>query len=113
MLRSYVSLPVLALTAILCGLAPASSGAAVSQAAGVEIDDFSYLDTSGEPNATGHQEKLLGFMSALRRDVEAEDRYHLLPSSYTPSFAADGSVTSDRLRAASQAGTNILVVGGI
>jgi hypothetical protein len=115
MSRSSLSLTALALIGILCGLAPAGSGASVSQAAGLEIDDFSYLDTSGEPanHATAHRMKLQAFMTALRRDVEADDRYHLAPSSCIPPCAADGSVTPDRLRAASQAGTNILVVGGI
>ena len=111
--RSSLSLPALALTGILYGLFPAGSGVAVSQAASLEIDDFSYLDTSGEPHATVHEIKLQAFMTALRRDFEADDRYHLAPSSCIPPCAADGSVTPDRLRAASQAGANILVVGGI
>jgi hypothetical protein len=113
MSRSYVSLPGLALAAIFCGLVPADSGAVVSQPAGLEVDDFGYIDTSGEPDAIGHQEKLLAFMSALRRDVEADDRYHPAASPCMPPCAADGSLTPDRLRAASQAGTNILVVGNI
>ena len=111
--RSSLSLPALALTGILYGLLPAGSGVAVSQAASLEIDDFSYLDTSGEPHASAHEIKLQAFMTALRRDFEADDRYHLAPSSCIPPCAADGSVTPDRLRAASQAGTKILVVGGI
>jgi hypothetical protein len=86
---------------------------AVSQAASLEIDDFSYLDTSGEPHATVHEIKLQAFMTALRGDFEADDRYQLAHSSCIPPCAADGSVTPDRLRAASQAGANILVVGGI
>ena len=43
------------------------SGVAVSQAASLEIDDFSYLDTSGEPHASAHEIKLQAFMTALRR----------------------------------------------
>ena len=70
MSRSYVSLPAITFTGFLYGLAPTGSGAVVSQAAGIEIDDFSYLDTSGEPS-TGHQEKLL----ALIRRILFERRY--------------------------------------
>jgi hypothetical protein len=113
--RSFLSLPVLTLTGILYGFAPAGSGAPVSQAAVLEIDDFDYVDTSGEPTNAGvpHQTKLQTFMTALRRDFEADDRYRLALSSCIPPCAANGSVTPDRLRAASHAGTNILVVGGI
>jgi hypothetical protein len=47
--RSSLSLPALALTGILYGLFPAGSGVAVSQAASLEIDDFSYLDPRASP----------------------------------------------------------------
>ena len=65
--RSSLSLPALALTGILYGLFPAGSGVAVSQAASLEIDDFSYLDTSGEPHATVHEMKLQDYDRAQRR----------------------------------------------
>ncbi len=50
------------------------------QPPGVIIEDFTYLDTSGEPTdqATAHQERLQAFMTTLRRDVEADGRYHLV-----------------------------------
>jgi hypothetical protein len=58
--RSSLNLLALALTGILYGLLPAGSAVAVSQAASLEIDDFSYLDTSGEPHASAHEIKLQG-----------------------------------------------------
>lgn len=67
MSRSYVSLPAITFTGFLYGLAPTGSGAVVSQAAGIEIDDFSYLDTSGEPHATVHEMKLQDYDRAQRR----------------------------------------------
>ncbi len=113
MARSFIRLPALALTGILCGLASTASAAPASQPVALEIDDFSYLDTSAEPTdqASAHQIRLQAFTAGLRRDVEADDRYRLVPSSCAP--PCDGTVTPDRLRAAAQAGTNILVVGGI
>ena len=65
--RSSLNLLALALTGILYAFLPAGSGVAVSQAASLEIDDFSYLDTSGEPHASALEIKLQAFMTALRR----------------------------------------------
>ena len=111
MLHPSLALPALAF-GIVCSLAPACSGA---PATGLEIDDFSYLDTSGEPTnqAAAHQTRLRAFMSALRADVEADQRFHLVPSSCAPSCNDGGSVASDRLRAASGAGANVLITGAI
>jgi uncharacterized protein DUF2380 len=52
------------------------------QAPSVSIEDFGYLDTSGEPvdQTADHQKRLQGFMSALKRDVEAAPGYRLVPS---------------------------------
>src|SRR5262249_22135372 len=100
---------------ILCGFAHAESGAPVSQPPVLEIDDFNYVDGSGEPtnSGTAHQMKLQSFMSALRRDFKADDRYRLALSSCIPPCSADGSTLPDWLTAASQAGTNVLIVGAI
>ena len=96
-------------------LAPAHSAAPVGQPTGLEIEDFSYLDTSGEPTnqAAEHQVRLRALMSALKHDVEADRRYRLLPSSCAPPCASQGPVTSERLDAASEAGANILIIGAI
>ncbi len=95
-----------------CGLA-ASHGAAAAESEPVVIavDDFSYLDTSGEPTdqTAAHQRRLQAFMTGLRGDIEADRRFHLVPFPKAP----DGATTDDQLRAASQASANILIVGGI
>ena len=103
---------VLALTGILVCLAPAASGAPASQKAAVEVDDFSYVDTSGETR-DAHQAKLEAFMAALRSDFAADDRYRLAPSSCAGPCAAKNPTLQNRLGAASTAGTDILVTGGV
>ena len=76
---------------LFCGLAPAHSGEAATAAVSVTIEDFSYLDTSGEPThqTAAHQARLQAFMTALRHDIETDNRYHL------------------------QAGANIQIIGAI
>jgi hypothetical protein len=93
--RSFLSLPALTLTGILYLFAPAGSGTPVPQAAVLEIDDFNYVDTSGEPTNAGtpHQTKLQAFMTALRRDFGPDDRYLLALSSCIAPCTAQGSVT--------------------
>lgn len=51
-------------------------------AVGVAIDDFSYTDTSAEPTnqTAAHERRLAAFMAALRRDIGADQRYRLVPS---------------------------------
>ena len=72
--------PLLALGLLLDFRAAGATNAALP--ASVAIEDFSYLDTSGEPidQTAAHERRLQGFMAALRRDVEAEARYQLVPS---------------------------------
>jgi len=114
MLRSH-PIHVIALTSIFLGAGPVSgwSGAVADQAVAVTIDDFGYLDTSGEPadQIAIHQTRLRVFMSALRRDIEADQHFHLVPCTL-PCAANDGR-PDDRLRAASQAGARVLIIGGI
>src|SRR5260221_14121134 len=50
-------------------------------------------------------------MTALRDDVTADRRFELVPSSCAPNCPTDGPALGDRLRAASQAGTQILIIG--
>jgi hypothetical protein len=50
-------------------------------------------------------------MTALRDDVAADRRFELVPSSCAPNCPTEGPALGDRLRAASQAGTQILIIG--
>jgi uncharacterized protein DUF2380 len=69
MLRSRLAVCAL----LLLGFGPASAGTAVHPA-GVTVDDFRYVDTSGElaDQTAVHRKRLQAFMAALRRDVAAE-----------------------------------------
>jgi len=113
MFRSTHALPILAFIGVLFGLTSACSGAPDAQAVGLEVDDFIYLDTSGEPTdqTAAHEARLRAFMTALRHDIEADGQYHLVPSSCAASCTFNGSMTSERLRAASKAGANLLIIG--
>jgi len=79
----------------------------------VSVDDFNYIDTSNEPadQTAVHEKRLRAFMTALRDDVTADRRFELVPSSCAPNCPTDGPALGDRLRAASQAGTQILIIG--
>jgi Protein of unknown function (DUF2380) len=50
-------------------------------------------------------------MTALRDDVTADRCFELVPSSCAPNCPTAGPALIDRLRAASQTGTEILVIG--
>ncbi|WGR95056.1 DUF3280 domain-containing protein [Bradyrhizobium sp. ISRA435] len=80
---------------------------------GVEVQDFGYLDTSGEPTdqSASHQERLQAFTAALRRDVTADPLYRLVPSSCGSTCEASAPPTAERLHAASQGGANVLIIG--
>lgn len=84
MRQSRLVLLALALTGLLAGPCPlrAETGTAVASPLGVSIDDFSYVDTSGEviDQTAAHQKRLDAFMRALRADVATEPRYRLVPS---------------------------------
>ncbi len=111
MLRSRL-IHVLAATGLVLGsgFGTPRSAAAEGQPLAVTVDDFSYLDTSGEQadQSAAHQQRLQAFMAALRGDIEADRRFRLIPSN-----ASEGAAPEARLRAASQAGAQILLVGGI
>jgi hypothetical protein len=89
------------------------TSAASSHTLAVSVDHFNYFDTSGEPTdqTTVHEKQLQAFMTALREDVAADRRFELVPSSCVPHCPTDGPALRDRLRAASQAGTQILIIG--
>lgn len=95
------------------GLISDTAAATAGHALAVSIDDFNYIDTSNEPTdqTVVHEKRLRTFMTALRDDVTADRRFELVPSSCAPNCPIDGPALRDRLRAASQAGTQILIIG--
>jgi hypothetical protein len=90
-----------------------ASAAAADHALAVSVDDFIYIDTSNEPSdqTAAHEKRLRAFMAALRDDVTADRRFELVPSSCASNCPTDGPALRDRLRAASRAGTQILIIG--
>ncbi|WP_076857652.1 DUF3280 domain-containing protein [Bradyrhizobium mercantei] len=84
MRQSRLVLHALALLGLLAGpcLLRAETGTAAASPLSVSIDDFSYLDTSGEvvDQTAAHQRRLDTLMQKLRADVAAEQRYRLVPS---------------------------------
>jgi Protein of unknown function (DUF2380) len=90
-----------------------ASAAPADPALAVSVDDFNYIDTSNEPTdqTAVHEKRLRAFMTALRDDVTADRRFELVPSSCAPNCPTEGPALVDRLRAASQAGTQILIIG--
>jgi len=116
-MRNARLLHVLAATALLLAVGPTAATPAAPDGAAkaVAIDDFGYLDTSGEPadQAAAHERRLQAFMAGLRGDVSADSRFQLVPSSCASACATDGPAFADRLRAASQAGVNVVIVGNI
>lgn len=110
MLRSRFAPHVFALVGLILspGPARADSDASAGRGIGLAIVDFVYVDTSGEPTdqVAAHQKRLQAFMTALRQDFGANGQFHLVP---LPS----GLAPPDLLRAASDIGAKILVIGGI
>jgi hypothetical protein len=90
-----------------------ASAATAGHALAVSVDDFNYIDTSNEPTdqTAVHEKRLRAFMTALRDDVTADRRFELVPSSCAPNCPTEGPALRDRLRAASQAGSQILIIG--
>jgi len=82
---------------------------------GVTVEDFSYLDTSGEPaNQTAvHQRRLRAFTTALRRDVDADGPYRLVPPSCTPPCAEQGPPSARETQSTAQGDERIRIIGGI
>jgi hypothetical protein len=92
-----------------------ASAATAGYALAVSVDDFNYIDTSNEPTdqTDVHERRLRAFMTALRDDVTADRRFELVPSSCAPNCPTERPALGDRLRAASQAGAQILIIGGL
>jgi hypothetical protein len=95
------------------GLISDASATTADHALAVSVDDFNYIDTSNEPTdqTAAHEKRLQAFITALRDDVTADRRFELVPSSCTSNCPTEGPALGDRLRAASQAGTQIVIIG--
>jgi hypothetical protein len=116
-MRNARLLHALAATTVLLAFSPTAAlpGTPDGPAKAVAVDDFSYLDTSGEPTdqAAAHQRRLQAFMTALHADLKADQRLRLVDSSCAPACPADGPALVDRLHAASQSGVGVLIIGNI
>jgi hypothetical protein len=95
-------------------LAAGPARAASDQVPAVLVDDFSYLDTSGEPvdQTAAHQRRLQGFVAGLRRDVAADTRLRPVSPSCAPSCPSDASPDA-RLQMAAEAGATVVITGGV
>jgi hypothetical protein len=106
---------------ILAGLAlgmsfsPARSNASSGRPTAVMVDEFSYLDTSGEPSNQDaiHRTRLQSFMAALRQDVAADPHLRAVGTPCEIPCATDGRSVNASLRTASEAGAMILIVGSV
>jgi hypothetical protein len=118
MLRPHLAWRAVALVALVLGpgLVGAEPSTDLAPSVGLAIVDFAYVDTSGEPTnqMAAHQTRLQNLMEALRRDFAADGRFHLVRLSCPRmAYAEDDSASANLLRAASDAGAKILVIGGI
>ena len=79
MRRSCFTLQALVMLGLSSSFQPAFADN-IPSSVGVAIEDFAYLDTSGEgaDQAGVHEKRLRDFMTALRRDVVAEGGYRLV-----------------------------------
>ncbi len=115
MLRSRFALQSFAAIGLLLNTHPgrADTGDPTGQGVGVAIEDFTYVDTSGEPTdqTEAHRKELAAFMHALRGDFEADGRYHLVPVSCGSSCEDDWP--AGLVRAARQGGASLVVIGGV
>ena len=81
----------------------------------IAIAEFGYVDTSGEPRdqSSEHAARLAAFVSALRADLAAQQRWRLAALDRGGSCQPADIPASDLLAAARKAGANVLLVGGI
>src|SRR3569833_347045 len=105
----------LAALVLMTGFGSARAESSSKEAIAVMVDEFSYLDTSGEPSDQDavHRMRLQGFMAALRRDVAADPHLRLVGTHCEITCASDGPAGNVSLRAASEVGAKILIVGGV
>lgn len=117
MRRSHLTFHALVLLGLFLDFRPACADTSVPavRTVGVAVEDFSYLDTSGEPadQTAAHQQRLRAFMTALRRDVDADGRYRLVPPSCTPPCTEQGPAPAQQSQSVAQGDARIRIIGGI
>jgi len=81
----------------------------------IAIAEFGYVDTSGESRdqSREHAARLAAFVSALKADLAAQQRWRLAALDCGGSCQPADIPASDLLAAARQAGADVLLVGGI
>lgn len=112
--RTRLACCVLAVTGLVLPLRFA--GAEGAQEVAVALVDFAYIDTSGEPGnqQAVHQRQLQALMAALRRDFVAGGNFRLVPAACgSAACTVAGAAPEELIRAASDAGAQFLVLGGI
>lgn len=99
------------------GVAVAQETAALrGKEVGVAILDFSYSDTSGEQKdmTADHRKWLAALASGLRADLARTGAYRIVTPTCRPEPCAVGSTPLDELlRAAKEAGAELLVMGAV
>ena len=87
-----------------------------SEGTPLAIVDFSYNDTSGEPEdqAAAHQTRLSAFMQAMRGDLTGSGKFTLVAFACGPDpCSITQTPSSEILEKARQAGARLLLFGGI
>jgi len=97
------------------GLSPVRSAQPAGVVPGVMVADFSYVDTSGEPvdQSAAHQRRLKAFMVALRSEFAADQRLRLIDPPCASACIADATATDALRHVATEAGAQVVVVGGV
>jgi len=105
----------IAVLLLAAGFGPVWSAEPSGTVPAVMVADFSYLDTSGEPvdQSAAHQRRLQAFMAALRSELAADQRLRLVDPSCAPACVTDATATDALRHIATEAGAQIVVVGGI
>jgi Protein of unknown function (DUF2380) len=96
-------------------VAAVSGSAADETRPSIAIADFGYVDTSGEPRdqSREHAARLDAFVSALKADLAARQRWRLAVLDCGGSCRPADIPASELLAAARKAGADLLLVGGI
>ncbi len=107
----------LALTTTPAALIPSFGIAAEGrESTAIAVFDFNYIDTSGEvrDQRSEHAARLDRFMSALKGDLAAQGKFHVVAPVCRPDpCALAQSTQNDVLDAAREAGADLLVIGAI